>query len=146
MGSNGWSDVHRAPPGAAQGRLWIAIVITSVVATGIAVYAVTAARTGRADDAVAHASQVLALERRLGLDIERGVRGSFVGTGMLGEAFSVIYALLYWPFVVGTLVVTAWLDRARFRLARNAMMISGAVGLAVMATFPVAPPRLLDGA
>jgi hypothetical protein len=69
----------------------------------------------------------------------------FSAPGLLGEAFATIYALLYWPFVVGTLVVTAWLDRAMFRLARNAMLISGAVGLAVMATYPVAPPRLLNG-
>ena len=92
-----------------------------------------------------NARAVLAVEQALGLDVERAAQSSPLGRGVVGSALAVVYAVVYWPFVVAALALTAWRDRPSFRLTRNAIAISGALGLVVIAAFPVAPPRLLDG-
>jgi membrane-associated phospholipid phosphatase len=37
-----------------------------------------------------------------------------------------------------------WSSPHKYRILRNGFLISGAIGLVVFATFPVAPPRLLE--
>lgn len=98
-----------------------------------------------ASRAVDNAGTLLAVEAALGLDVERVLQESPLGGGVIGGALAIVYALAYWPFVIGALALTVWRDRPSFRLLRNALLISGAIGLAVISVFPVAPPRLLDG-
>jgi hypothetical protein len=113
---------------------------------GAALYlAAAAAPAHGAGRAVAHATSVLGLERHLGIDIERAVQASPVGHGALGLLMALVYTGLYWPFVVGAVIVTARRDVVGFRLLRNAVLISGGIGLVTMALYPVAPPRLLAG-
>jgi membrane-associated phospholipid phosphatase len=113
---------------------------------GVLVYALLVALpTDLAARAAANARAVLAVEAALDLDVERAIQSSPLGRGRLGAALAVFYAAAYWPFVVVGTAVTAWRDRPAFRLTRNALLVSGAVGLIVIAAFPVAPPRLLDG-
>jgi hypothetical protein len=53
-----------------------------------------------------------------------------------------IYIWGHWPAIAGVLV---WLHRTRrdaYRLMRNAIFVSGAIGLVIFAAYPVAPPRL----
>jgi PAP2 superfamily/Glycerophosphoryl diester phosphodiesterase family len=55
-----------------------------------------------------------------------------------------IYIWGHWPVIIA---VGAWLWLRRpstYYLVRNAFLISGAIGLVIFATFPVAPPRLTD--
>ena len=50
----------------------------------------------------------------------------------------------HWPLII---LVAIWLYTMRpetYRLYRNAFMVSGAIGLVIFASFPVAPPRLAD--
>jgi hypothetical protein len=57
-----------------------------------------------------------------------------------------IYIWLFWPLLA---VVLVWLfqsHRDRYPLYRDAILISGALGLIVFLLFPVAPPRLLADA
>jgi len=109
-------------------------------------YAAVATLPGDASArAIINARAILTAEHRLGLAVEQGIQQSWLGRGVVGFVLAVAYALLYWPFVAGTVVVTAWRDRPAFRRLRNALLISGAIGLVVMALFPVVPPRLLDG-
>jgi membrane-associated phospholipid phosphatase len=61
----------------------------------------------------------------------------------LMKAANWIYVWGHWP-VVGS--VTIWLFAKRpaaYLVYRNAILISGAIGLAFYVTFPAAPPRLL---
>lgn len=105
----------------------------------------TALPADTAARAAANARAVLAVEAALDLDVERAIQSSPFGQGFVGAALAVFYAAAYWPFVVVGIAVTAWRDRPAFRLTRNALLVSGAIGLIVIAAFPVAPPRLLDG-
>jgi hypothetical protein len=47
--------------------------------------------------------------------------------------------------VAATLLLLFIVDRTRFRHYRNALFVSGSVGLVIFGLFPVAPPRMLDG-
>lgn len=49
----------------------------------------------------------------------------------------------HWP-VIGTVLVALYIrNRRNYVVLRNAMFLSGAVGLVIFALWPVAPPRLL---
>ncbi len=96
------------------------------------------------DTAVAHARSVVTFERHLGFDAEAWLQHRTVDHHAIVTVMNWIYIWGHWPVIVATLV---WLHREQrdtYRLLRNAMFISGAIGLAVFATYPVAPPRLAD--
>ena len=56
-----------------------------------------------------------------------------------------IYIWGHWPVIVATMIWLAWRHRRVFLRLRDGMLVSGAIGLIVFASYPVAPPRLADG-
>lgn len=89
-----------------------------------------------------NARDLMAVERRLGLDWETWMQGLIIHHAWLVNLVDGIYIYGHWPVIVVTL---GWLFlRApdRYLLLRNAMFVSGAIGLVVFALMPVAPPRL----
>ena len=62
-----------------------------------------------------------------------------------GQPHWFLVALSLGVLVAVTLLVLYLHRRPIYLRLRNAMFISGAAGLVVFATYPVAPPRLLDG-
>ena len=117
---------------------WLAAVVA--VLLGVVLRIGAAQRT-----AFDNARLVLRWEALVGLDVERGLQAVVSDRPAVRLSLSVVYAVAYWPFLVAALVVTARADPPAFRLLRNALSISGAIGLFTMVVFPVAPPRLLDG-
>ena len=95
--------------------------------------------------AVRHADRILGLERWLGLDWERGAQNLVLDHRAWVDLCNVLYTWLFWPTVIGALVVLYVADRPRYRVYRNALFVSGAIGLVVFALFPLAPPRMLPG-
>jgi len=95
--------------------------------------------------ALRHADDVLTLERWLGVDWERGAQDLVLDHRAWVDLCNVLYTWLFWPTVIGALVVLYVWDRARYRIYRNALFVSGAIGLLVFAAFPLAPPRMLPG-
>jgi hypothetical protein len=96
------------------------------------------------DAAAAHlnARRVLDLEQLLHIDIELGLQALVRRSELAIDLANWIYIWGHWPVVVATLVVLAVVDRDSFFELRNAMFISGAIGLVIFATFAVTPPRL----
>lgn len=92
-----------------------------------------------------HAKSLLSLEARIGIDIEKNLQAAALDVPGLIQFFNFVYAWTYWPFIIGTFVVTWFWKRELFTLYRNAMMISGAIGLVMFTMIPVAPPRFLPG-
>jgi hypothetical protein len=93
-------------------------------------------------DAQANARELVSVERTLGLDWEIWLQDLVIDHSRLVTLANWVYMYGHWPVIAATL---AWLFvRApdRFYLLRNAMFISGAIGLVVFALLPVAPPRL----
>jgi hypothetical protein len=116
-----------------------------VVAGVLGYFAVRGLTDANPATALRNAGHVMAAERSLHLDLEVPLQRLVVGHPDLTQILDWIYIFGHWPVIAATLLWLAIRHRDTFVRARNAMMISGAVGLAVFAAFPVAPPRLADG-
>lgn len=88
---------------------------------------------------------LLRFETAIGLDVEQGIQSIVLGSERLIDLFNRVYVFAFWPLVILTLPVLFVTCRGQYRHYRNALFISGGVGLVVFAAFPVAPPRMLDG-
>ena len=98
------------------------------------------------DVASAHrnARHLLEFEQAIGLDLERGVQALFADDHGVITLANWIYVWGYWPVLVGALVYLGLRHRQAYFGLRNAMFISGAIGLFIFATYAVAPPRLFS--
>jgi PAP2 superfamily len=100
--------------------------------------------SGRAR-AAANARRVVALERRLHVDIERDVQRVMLRVPGLVHALNVGYAAGNVALSVGWLIR---LHRKRdpiFAMERRAAVIAFGAALPIFAAFPTAPPRTLEG-
>jgi hypothetical protein len=98
---------------------------------------------GAVGTAFANARRLVRLEDALSLGWERSIQAAIEGTSLVTLA-NWVYIWAHWPVIITTGVALFVLRRDRYRILRNAMFISGAIGFALFAFFPVAPPRLLD--
>jgi len=117
-----------------------------LVAAGFVFYLVVrAVAVGERTTAIRHGEDVLHVERVLDLDWERAGQAVTIHHEWMRDVFDTVYASVYWPMLIGALLVLWRWDRRSYVILRDAMAISGAVGLLVFALYPVAPPRMLDG-
>jgi hypothetical protein len=126
---------------AALGVLW---QFALVGGAAVLYFLVRGLTQGDVDDAVGHGRDVLAFEARLHLDVETWVQEHVLAHRPLVTFANWVYMWGHWPVVAGTLLVLYLRRRELYLTLRNAMFVSGAIGLVIFATFPVAPPRLLD--
>ncbi|MCW2616217.1 MAG: phosphatase family protein [Frankiales bacterium] len=113
------------------------------VTTGIVVYfGIRGLTDGAESTAVDHAHDVLRIEQAVGLDVEDEVQAALVHLEPVATVANWVYIWGHWPAIVATLVWLALRHRVVFRRLRNAMLVSGAMGLCIYTTYPVAPPRL----
>ena len=115
-----------------------------VALAALAYFGVRGLTEGEIAAADRRAESLLSLERHLGLDFEQGLQDALGQSDLLVNVANWVYIWGHWPVVIATL---AWLwvrHQDDFLELRNAMFISGAIGLVIFATFPVTPPRLLD--
>ena len=116
-----------------------------LVLAGVVVYfGVRGVTVTDAQEALDHALDLVALEQALGVYFEPSLQALVLGSDTLVAVMNWIYIWGHWPVIA---VVLLWLFFAHpdgYRRTRNAMLISGGVGLVIFAAFPVAPPRLAD--
>jgi PAP2 superfamily len=116
--------------------------IALFAAAALAYFGVRHLTEGSVETALANARDVIEAQRAIGIDVEDRLQGWVVDRPWLRTATNWVYIWGHWPAVVGTLF---WLHLRHpdgFRTLRNAMFVSGAIGLIIFATYPVAPPRL----
>lgn len=92
--------------------------------------------------ALDHANDVLAFEKTLSLDQERRLQIISTSHDWITNAANWVYIWGHWPVIIVVMVWLAMRHRTVFLRLRNAMFVSGAIGLVIFATYPVAPPRL----
>jgi membrane-associated phospholipid phosphatase len=116
-----------------------------VVAAAVAVYFLVRGATN-SDPAVAveNAHRVISWERWLGIYHEPALQRDLAASEGLRTVFNWVYIWGHWPVIVAAFLILARRNPAVYYRLRNAMMLSGAVGFAFFALFPVAPPRLAD--
>ena len=114
-----------------------------LVLAGVLVYfGVRGVTVTDAQDALSHALDVVALEQSLGVYIEPSLQTLVLGSDWLVDVMNWVYIWGHWPVIAAVLLWLFFAHPSGYRRTRNAMLISGAVGLVVFASFPVAPPRL----
>jgi hypothetical protein len=104
-----------------------------------AVRGFTQSSLGPAQD---NARAIMRLERRLGIDWEHAAQALVIDHDALVRIVNAVYMYGHWPVIALTLGMLFVRAPDRFRLLRNAMFVSGAIGLVFFALVPVAPPRL----
>lgn len=99
---------------------------------------------GSVERAEHNANRVLDVEHALGLDVESAAQSLILDHRALVTLSNWVYIWGHWPVIIATLyALHRWRPIDYLRL-RNALFVSGAIGIVIYVTFPVAPPRLLD--
>lgn len=138
-------DIRRPHPRADYPRTRLTRQFLLISAGFVAYGAVRALTSGAQTTAFDHANSLLTLEAHLGIDIEDDMQRFVLNHDHLRSLSNYAYVWMYWPALIGTLMLT-WFRRPRlFYVFRDALLYSGAVGLTIFALYPVAPPRFLDG-
>ncbi len=92
-----------------------------------------------------NAEALLSFEARIGMDIEAWAQRQILDSEAVVTFFNWVYIWLHWPVIIGTFLWLYRYNKRGYVLFRNAIIVSGAIGLVFFVTYPVAPPRFLDG-
>jgi hypothetical protein len=128
-------SIGKAVPAILQSAIVIFAVLTYFLVRGL-----MSTSVDRAQD---HAHALLGLERSLGIAHEEALQQWAQGVPGLSGLMNSIYIYGHWPVIAGALGWLLWKHGDQFRVFRNAMVISGLIGFACFALFPMAPPRFL---
>ena len=97
----------------------------------------------RPEEAFDRANQVIRLEDRLGIFVEPRWQASILDSVTLMKIANWVYVWGHLPVLIGGAVWLYLRNRNRYRVYRNALLISAFIALFGYGLFPVAPPRLL---
>jgi membrane-associated phospholipid phosphatase len=126
-------------------RRWPALREILVLGTFALCYGLVRTLTeGSVGEAMENAEHVLHVEQALGFAWEEGAQAAIIGSDTAVAVANWTYIWGYFPFVISAAVFLWCRHRAEYLVLRNAVLVSGAVGLVVFAAFPTAPPRLTD--
>jgi hypothetical protein len=117
-----------------------------IVAAVLVYFGVRGVTEANPDPAFRNADRLMAVERFLHLNWEQTMQGGVDDWPGVVAVFNWIYIYGHWPVVAVGLTWLALRHPGVFTRARNAIAMSGAVGLLIFVTVPVAPPRLADPA
>ncbi|MGH8868884.1 MAG: phosphatase PAP2 family protein [Actinomycetes bacterium] len=92
--------------------------------------------------ALDHARDVVAFEKTLGIYWEPTVQGLIDGSTWAVDAMNWVYIWGHWPVIAATLVWLVLRHPKVYRRTRNAMIVSGGIGMVIFVIYPLAPPRL----
>jgi hypothetical protein len=119
---------------------------TAIVSAALMLYLfVRGVIRGREGTAFAHAAELIDLERRLGVFREPRMQAWALAHSWIVTLANWVYVLAFWPVLAGTMIWLLAGHREVVTVYRNALLISGGIGLTCFTLFPVAPPRFLSG-
>ncbi|MBI2764807.1 MAG: phosphatase PAP2 family protein [Chloroflexi bacterium] len=127
--------------------LWergVAREIVIAVAAFVLYFGVRGFTESLVDRARQNADYLIRFERWLGLYHERRLQDLIADNDQLITLMNWVYIWGHWPVIAGVASWLVWKQHDHYLLIRDAFLISGAIGLAIFAVFPVAPPRLMD--
>ena len=96
------------------------------------------------DTAQEHSRDIVAFEKVTGLHFEAAFQKPVESSEVIEALANWVYIWGHWPVIIVTMVWLAWRHRPEFLRLRDGMLISGALGMLIFVTYPVAPPRLAN--
>jgi hypothetical protein len=126
--------------------VWAAGQVLLIALAIVAYFRIRGLTDAATSVAMHHAAQLQRLEAWLDFDVEGAVQAPVLASARLATLANWVYVWGHWPVIVCTLGWLLLRHRDGFRLVRDAMLVSGFLGMAVFVTYPVAPPRLADPA
>lgn len=135
-------DGRRWPRPRHSGLVELGKQVFYIVCGALFYFGVRGMTEGSPATAIRRGRQILAWEERLGIAIEREAQALITDSDTLVTVANWVYIWLHWPIIIVTLLVLHWKRRPDYLILRNAMFVSGAIGLVIFALYPVAPPRL----
>lgn len=142
------SSNRRGPsdePEVPLGRGWTELV-KQIALVGCAIlfyFGVRGLTEGSVATAIENGKDLLALEDWLGIGFAPAAQEDLSQVRWLVNFSNWVYIWGHWPVIIGTLIWLHQRHRYHYLCLRNAMFISGAIGLFIFALYPVAPPRLI---
>jgi hypothetical protein len=132
------------PPSRRRFPGWWTLLVQILLMVGAALcyFGVRGLTQSSVAQALSNARALVNVERVLGLDWEGALQSPIIHDHILVTLTNWTYIYGHWPVIVTVLVVLFVRLPHRYYLLRNALFISGAIGLLIFALAPVAPPRL----
>ncbi|MDH4279826.1 MAG: phosphatase PAP2 family protein, partial [Acidimicrobiia bacterium] len=118
--------------------------VVAIFLAALAYFGVRGLTEGGAERAQRNAELLVSLEERLHINVELAIQDFIADHDRLLTLANWIYIFGHWPVIIATLVWLAVTRRRNFYELRNALFLSGAVGLVIFATWAVMPPRLFS--
>ncbi|MGB5758834.1 MAG: phosphatase PAP2 family protein [Acidimicrobiales bacterium] len=137
-----------APAGSIKvGQLSVDLVdlirqIVLLIGAALAYFGVRALTKSDETLAIAHADAIVSFERHLHIQVEGSLQDLIINNHVLVTAANWYYIFGHWPVILASFIWLYTRHRNAYRQLRNAMFISGLIGLAIFWLYPVAPPRL----
>ncbi len=97
----------------------------------------------RHGEALHNANRIMDMERAFGIFWEPRLQEVVLNRKPLVDLFNFIYFWLDFPLVVLVGLLLYFFRRHQYTIARDALLLSGAISLVVYNLYPVMPPRLL---
>lgn len=97
----------------------------------------------RSDEALANAQDIIDLERSLGIFWEPWLQELVLDHRLIVQASNFVYFWLDFPLIVAVGLWLYFCRRHEYTVARDALLLSGAISLVIYNLYPVMPPRLL---
>lgn len=95
--------------------------------------------------ALHNADRIIDLERALGIFWEPRLQAIVLNRRPLIDLFNFIYFWFDFPLIVLVGFTLYFFRRHQYTVARDSLLLSGAIALVIYNLFPVMPPRLLPG-
>lgn len=130
-------------------RFWLVLLgrqAALVISAVLCYFGVRGATEGAIGIADRNAGWILDLERQLLIDLEQRIQSPLLDHRLLLDVANWVYIWMHWPLITITLLWLVIRHRPTYFQLRNAIFISGAIGMVIYASFPATPPRLFDSA
>jgi len=95
--------------------------------------------------AIAHARELIDLERSLGIYTEPAITAWAAGSSWLIDTASVLYLYSHFVITTVTLAFVYLFRNPAFYFVRNMFMVAMGIALVLYVAYPAAPPRLMPG-
>lgn len=144
--AQGASWIARTVAAAQRRRVYRDVFEIGLVALAFLLYFIVRGMVvDRAGEAYDNARAIIDIERALGIYWEPQLQELVLGNRPVVQVMNFIYFWLDFPLIVAVGLWMYFARRHEYTIARDALLLSGAMSLVIYNLFPVMPPRLMPG-